>query len=578
MNLWRLLKSHLGPYRKLLAVVIVLQAIQSLASLTLPALNADIIDNGVLAGDNDLIRRTGMIMIGLTVIQICFAASAVWFAAQAAMSFGRDVRQDLFARVLEFSAREVSEFGAPSLITRTTNDVQQVQQLVVIASTMMITAPLAFGIGILMAIREDVGVSVVLLVCLPLTALIFGVVVSRMVPAFQSMQSRIDRVNTVLREQITGMRVLRAFAREPEEAERFAAANDSLTQTSLTTGRLMATMFPTVGLIINISSISVLWIGANRIGAGDMSIGSLVAYLSYIIQILVAVVMVTFMISTIPRSAVAADRITAVLDTTPSIGPAPQPITELREHATLEFRDVSFCYPGANHPVLSNISFRTEPGKTTAIIGSTGSGKSTLVNLVPRLMDTTGGSVLVGGVDVKELAPALLWQGLGYVPQKSYLFSGTVASNLRFGLPSASDDQLWQALEIAQASGFVQSMPDGLDSEIQQSGSNVSGGQRQRLAIARALVVEPEIYIFDDSFSALDLATDANLRAALRPRTNDAAVLIVAQRVSTIADADEILVLEDGMIVGRGTHSQLVASCETYIEIVTSQLGEGALA
>lgn len=578
MNLWRLLKSHLGPYRKLLVVVIVLQAIQSLASLTLPALNADIIDNGVLAGDNDLIRRTGMIMIGLTVIQICFAASAVWFAAQAAMSFGRDVRQDLFVRVLEFSAREVSEFGAPSLITRTTNDVQQVQQLVVIASTMMITAPLAFGIGILMAVREDAGVSIVLLFCLPLTALIFGVVVARMVPAFQSMQSKIDRVNTVLREQITGMRVLRAFAREPEEAERFAVANNSLTQTSLTTGRLMATMFPTVGLIINISSISVLWIGANRIGAGDMSIGSLVAYLSYIIQILVAVVMVTFMISTIPRSAVAADRITAVLDTTPSIGPAPQPVTELREPATLEFRDVSFCYPGANHPVLSNISFRTEPGKTTAIIGSTGSGKSTLVNLVPRLMDTTGGSVLVGGVDVKELAPALLWQGLGYVPQKSYLFSGTVASNLRFGLPSASDDQLWQALEIAQASGFVQSMPDGLDSEIQQSGSNVSGGQRQRLAIARALVVEPEIYIFDDSFSALDLATDAHLRAALQPRTKDAAVLIVAQRVSTIADADEILVLEDGKIVGRGTHSQLVTSCETYIEIVTSQLGEGALA
>lgn len=577
MSLWRLLKSHLGPYRKTLALVVLFQAIQTTASLSLPALNADLIDQGVLVGDNDFIRRTGLLMIGFTGLQVAFSIAAVWFGARAAMSFGRDIRDDLFNRVLEFSTREVGRFGAPSLITRTTNDVQQVQQLVVLASTVMITAPLAFIIGIIMALREDVGLSKILLFALPSAAIVLGSVVYRMVPAFQRMQTRIDSVNTVLREQINGMRVVRAFVREPEEATRFAKANADLTETSLRTGRLMASMFPTVGLLINISSVAVLWVGANRIDAGVLGLGSLIAYLSYLLQILIAVVMVTFMISMIPRAAVAAERIVEILDTVPSIRRAEQPITEVTERATLEFKNVGFSYPGAEHPVLHDISFRVQPGQTTAIIGSTGSGKTTIVNLIPRLFDATTGSVMVDGVDVKQLEPALLWNRMGYVPQKAYLFSGTVASNLRFGRPDASDQELWQALEIAQASSFVQAMPDGLDSVINQGGTNVSGGQRQRLAIARALVVKPEIYIFDDSLSALDLATDARLRADLKPLTTDSAVLVVAQRVSTIAQADEILVVEDGEIVGRGRHEQLITSCPTYAEIVDSQLGTGAL-
>lgn len=571
MSLWHLLKSHLGPYRRTLAVVILLQAIQTAASLTLPALNADLIDQGVLVGDNAFIRRTGIVMLCFILVQITFAAAAVWFAARAAMSFGRDVRRDLFSRILEFSTREVGRFGAPSLITRTTNDVQQVQQLVVLASTVMITAPLAFSIGIFMAVRQDVGLSKVLLFVLPAAVCVLGLVVSRMVPAFQAMQTRIDRVNTVLREQIHGMRVVRAFVREPEEAERFASANRDLTATSLSTGRLMASMFPTIGLLINMSSIAVIWFGANRIDAGQMGLGSLVAYLSYLLQILIAVVMVTFMISMIPRAAVAAERITEVLDTTPTIRPSSDPIRELPHLAALEFRNVGFSYPGADHPVLHDVSFKVEPGKTTAIIGSTGAGKTTIVNLVPRLFDATSGSVSIGGVDVKDIDPTLLWSRMGYVPQKSYLFSGTVASNLRFGNPDATDGELWAALEVAQASSFVQALPDGLESRINQGGTNVSGGQRQRLAIARALVVKPRIYIFDDSFSALDLATDARLRADLKPQISEAAVLIVAQRVSTIEGADEILVVENGRVVGRGQHRELQTTCETYAEIVASQ-------
>ncbi len=578
MKLWQLLKSHLGPYRRVLTIVVVLQAVQTFAALTLPTINALLIDNGVLQGDNDYILTMGAVMLGFTVVQIVFAAAAVWYASQAAMGFGRDVRRDLFHSVTGFSAREVGQFGAPSLITRTTNDVQQIQMLVVMAVTMMITAPLNLVIGIFFAVREDVGLSVILLVAIPAAVLSLGSIVYRMIPSFQAMQLRIDRVNLVLREQITGMRVVRAFVREPQETARFSQANDELTQTALRAGRLMAATFPTVMLIINISSVSVIWIGGNQIGAGEMEIGAMVAYLTYLIQILFAVVMVTFMVSMIPRAAVAAERVVEVLDTPSTVRQPDTPVTEVTERGTLEFRNVGFAYPGAERPVLNNLSFRVEAGTTTAIIGSTGAGKTTLVHLVSRLADATEGSVIVDGVDVRELDLDLLWSKVGYVPQKPFLFSGTVASNLRYGRPTADEGELWEALEVAQASSFVQAMPDGVESAITQGGTNVSGGQRQRLCIARAMVVKPEIYVFDDSFSALDLATDARLRAALKPHTADAAVLIVAQRVSTIIDADQILVLEDGEIIGRGTHDELLETCPTYIEIVESQMGQGAVA
>ena len=578
MNLRRLLRTHLAPYRRVLWIVVALQAVQTFATLALPALNADLINDGVLLGDTGFIWRTGGVMLGFSVVQIVFGAAAVWFGARAAMGFGRDLRRDLFHQVTDYSAREVGRFGASSLITRITNDVQQVQMLVVIAATMMVAAPLTMVIGIVLAVREDAGLSVILLFAMPGAVLLLGLIVSLMVPAFQLMQERVDRVNAVLREQITGIRVVRAFVREPQEEARFAVANDELTETALRTGRLMAATFPTVGFIVNISSLAVLWIGADRISDGEMQVGSLVAYISYLIQILIAVVMATFMASMVPRAAVAADRIMEVLDTDSSVRPPQHPVTDVPERGTLEFRDVSFRYAGAEQPVLSEISFRVGAGETTAIIGSTGAGKTTLVNLVARLFDATEGHVLVDGVDVRDLDPDLLWGRVGYVPQQAFLFSGTVASNLRFGRPEATDDELWQALEVAQASGFVQTMPDGLESPIAQGGTNVSGGQRQRLAIARALVARPEIFVFDDSFSALDLATDARLRAALRPVTRSAAVLVVAQRVSTIRDADQILVVDDGRIVGRGTHDELVSTCPTYAEIVASQLGEGAVA
>lgn len=578
MNLRKLLGRNLAPYRKILGLIVVLQTVQTFAGLTLPSLNADLINKGVLTGDNGYIRRTGVVMMGFTTLQIVFAIAAVFFGARVAMGFGRDVRRDLFGRVNAFSTREVGQFGAPSLITRITNDVQQVQMLVVMTATMMITAPLTMVMGIILATREDVGLSWVLLVSMPAVAIALGSVVRRMVPAFDLMQIRIDRVNGVLREQITGVRVVRAFVREPEEAERFAGANDELTATSLRAGRLMAALFPTIMFTINAASIAVLWIGADRIGTGDTQIGSVVAYLSYLVQILMAVAMSTFMLSQVPRAAVAAGRIMEVLETETTVTPPANPVTEVAERATLEFRDVGFNYAGAERPVLCNVSFRVGPGETTGIIGSTGSGKTTLMNLVPRLFDATSGSVLVNGVDVRELDSALLARTVAYAPQRPYLFSGTVASNLRFGRPDATDEELWAALEVAQASGFVQAMPDGLESEITQGGTNVSGGQRQRLTIARALVVDPEIYVFDDSFSALDVATAARLNTSLRPRTADAAVIVVAQRVSTIADADQILVLEDGEVVGKGTHDELVRGCPTYAEIVESQLGEGAAA
>ncbi len=575
----RLLNSHLvGPYRGPLLLIVVLQAVQATATLILPNLSGNLINRGVLAGDNAYIWEVGGTMLIFSAVQIVFAAAAVYYGARVAMAFGRDVRRDLFHQVTSYSAREVGMFGAPSLITRLTNDVQQVQQLTVLATTMMISAPLTLVIGVVMAVREDVGLSVVVIVAVPAAGVLLGQLVYRMVPAFQVMQQRVDRVNGVLREQITGIRVVRAFVREPQERARFAQANEELTDTALRTGRLMAAMFPTVGLIVNVSSLAVLWLGADRLNDASMAQpGSLIAYLSYLMQILIAVVMATFLVSMIPRAAVAGERIIEVLDTESSVVPPASPVTEVPERGTLEFRSVGFRYAGAQRPVLSNVSFRVEPGQTLAIIGSTGSGKTSLVNLIARLFDATEGTVLVDGVDVRQLDPDILWGHLGYVPQKSYLFTGTVASNLRFGRPDASDEDLWEALEVAQAAGFVQAMPDGLASTIAQGGTNVSGGQRQRLSIARALVARPQIYVFDDSFSALDLATDARLRAALAPRTVDAAMVIVAQRVSTIADADEILVLEDGEVVGRGRHQALIESCPTYAEIVASQLGAGAV-
>ena len=578
MKLRQLLKSHLLPYRRILIVVIVLQAIQTFASLTLPSLNADIIDQGVLPGDNGFIRVAGLKMLGFTLVQVVFSIGAVWFGAKAAMGFGRDIRRDMFHQVTGFSTREVGYFGAPSLITRITNDVQQVQMLVVMIVTMMVAAPLTIVIGVIMAVREDIGLSVVLVVAMPLVVLALGSIVVRMVPTFQLMQERIDKVNQVLREQITGIRVVRAFVREPEERVRFEKANADLTDTGLRTGRLMALMFPTVMLTINLSSVAVLWVGADRIDSGAMQLGSLVAYISYLVQILMAVVMATFMTSQIPRAAVAAERIVDVLATNSTVHVAENPVTSFASHSELEFRTVGFHYPGAEAAVLDNISFRVTAGQTLGIIGSTGSGKSTLMNLIPRLFDATTGEVLVNGVNLRDVDPNLLAKTIGYVSQKSYLFSGTVASNLRFGRPDATDEQLWHALEVAQAAGFVQSMPEGLDSEISQGGVNVSGGQRQRLAIARALVVEPEVYVFDDSFSALDVATASRLNNALAPITANAAVVVVAQRVSTIATADQIIVLEGGQVVGTGTHDELVRSCPTYAEIVDSQLGEGAAA
>jgi len=574
----RLLRTHLRPYKPLLLTLVVLHAVQAAAALTLPALNADIVDKGVLVGDTAFIRSRGALMLGFAVIQVIFAVAAVRVGAQVAMSFGRDLRATLFHRVTDFSAREVGAFGAPSLITRITNDVQQVQMLVVMACTMAIAAPITIVVGVVMALRQDVGLSVVLLVSMPVAAIVLGVIVSQMVPAFRKMQDHIDRINRVLREQITGIRVVRAFVREPEETQRFSEANADLTATALRGGRLMSSMFPVVNLLINASSVGVLWVGANRVGNGDLQVGSLIAYLSYLVQILMSVVMATFTISMVPRASVSGGRIQEVLETESSVAPSAQPVRNVPRHGTLEMQGVGFHYPGAEEPVLSDITFTTAAGHTTAIVGSTGAGKTTLVGLVPRLFDATAGTVLVDGVDVRDLEPARLWDCIGFVPQRPYLFSGSVASNLQFGKPDATEDEMWEALEVAQAADFVRAMPGGLEARIEQGGTNVSGGQRQRLSIARALVRRPSIYVFDDSFSALDLTTDAKLRAALKPYTADAAVVIVAQRVSTIATADDILVLEDGRLVGRGTHEDLLASCPTYAEIVQSQIGERSAA
>ena len=568
-----LLRQRLAPYRPWLVAVVALQLVGVLAMLYLPSLNAAIIDDGVVPGDTALIWRLGGVMLAVSVVQIVCSVGAAWFGARTATAFGRDLRRDLFQRVGTFSTREVQEIGAPSLITRTTNDVQQVQMLVVMTCLIAVSSPIMMVGGVLMALREDLGLGWILAVVVPALFLSVGFVISRMVPSFRAMQSRIDEVNRVLREQIAGIRVVRAFVRERHETERFAVANDDLTDVAVRAGRWMATMFPLAMLVVNVSSVGVVWFGGQRVDAGQMEVGALTAFLSYLMQILMSVMMATFMLMQVPRSAVCAERISEVLTTETSVrrSAAPRPLDPSRR-GHLDLEAVTFAYPGAESPVLSDCSLTARPGQVVAVIGSTGAGKSTLVNLVPRLFDATGGTVRVAGVDVRDLDPEVLWAELGTVPQKAYLFSGTVRSNLAHGLPDATEEQMWEALEVAQARDFVSALPEGLDSPVAQGGTNFSGGQRQRLAIARAVVRRPAIYLFDDAFSALDLATDAKLRAALRPVTTESTVVVVAQRVSTIRDADVIVVLEDGRVVGRGSHDELVTDCPTYQEIVESQL------
>ncbi|ANP71804.1 ABC transporter ATP-binding protein [Cryobacterium arcticum] len=574
--LWKLLVRYLRPHWRLLVAVVVFQLAQSIASLYLPSLNADIIDEGVATGDTGYIMRVGGVMLLITLGQIICAIIAVYFGAKAAMALGRDLRGAVFTRVGEFSEQEVSRFGAPSLITRSTNDVQQVQMLVLTTCTLLVSAPILCVGGIIMAMRQDLELSWLIAVSVPVLLVAVGLIIVRMVPLFRVMQVRIDTVNRVLREQLTGIRVVRAFVREDVETRRFGQANTDVTTTALQAGRLMALMFPVVMLVLNVSSVAVIWFGAFRIEDGSMQVGTLIAFLSYLMQILMAVMMATFMAVMIPRATVSADRIGEVLETPSSVRPPVSPVNETIGRGELELRGVGFAYPGAEQPVLSDISFVARPGYTTAIIGSTGSGKTTLVNLMPRLFDATSGTVLFDGVDVRELNPDLLWGHIGLVPQKPYLFSGTVRSNLLYGKPDASEAEIWQALETAQARDFVEKLEGGLDAPISQGGTNVSGGQRQRLAIARALVKRPELYIFDDSFSALDLATDSRLRAALAEDVSDATMIIVAQRVSTILDADQILVVEDGRIVASGTHEELLETSTTYQEIAASQLAAEA--
>ncbi len=568
----RLLRTYLVSYRRLLLGVVVLQLIGTMASLFLPSLNASIIDQGVAKGDTDFIWRTGGIMLIVSLVQVVCAIAATYLGARTAMGFGRDVRGSIFQRVLAFSARELNHFGAPSLITRNTNDVQQVQMLVLLSSTMFVAAPITMVGGVIMALREDIGLSWLVAVAVPVLGGSIFLVIRKMRPLFRLMQDRIDVVNRVLREQISGIRVVRAFVREPFETDRFSRANGDLTETATAVGRLMASIFPIVMFILNMSSVAVLWFGAQRIDSGQMQIGSLTAFLTYLVQILMSVMMATFLLMIAPRAAVCAERIQEVLDTESSVVLPARPVTELTKTSLVEFTATEFTYPGAEAPVLRDVTFTAAPGQTTAIIGSTGAGKSTLISLIPRLFDATGGSVRVDGVEVRDCDSDLLWSRIGLVPQKPFLFSGTVASNLRYGRPDATDDELWEALRTAQAEDFVREMPGRLDAPIAQGGTNVSGGQRQRLSIARALIKKPEIYVFDDSFSALDVATDARLRAALKRETRGAAVIIVGQRVATIADADKIIVLEHGQIVGSGTHDELLRDCPTYVEIVDSQL------
>lgn len=574
----RLLRTYLRPYKRPITLLVLLQFLQTCATLYLPTLNADIIDEGVVNGDTGYILGYGGLMIGISLIQVVCNIGAVYYGARTASALGRDVRGAVFDRVQSFSAREVGHFGAPSLITRTTNDVQQVQMLTLMTFTLLVSAPIMCVGGVVLALGLDVPLSGVLVAVVPVLGLSVTLIVRRLRPLFRSMQERLDAVNRVLREQITGNRVIRAFVRDEYEQQRFRKANTDLTDIALGTGNLLALMFPIVMTVVNLSSIAVVWFGAHRIDSGGMQIGDLTAFLAYLMQIVMSVMMATFVFMMVPRAEVCAERIEEVLDTSSSVVPPSAPVRELRRHGHLEIRGAGFRYPGAEEPVLRAVDLVARPGETTAVIGSTGSGKSTLLGLVPRLFDATDGQVLVDGVEVGEIDPKLLAKTVGLVPQKPYLFAGTVATNLRYGNPDATDEELWHALEVAQAKDFVQGLEGGLDSPIAQGGTNVSGGQRQRLAIARTLVQRPEIYLFDDSFSALDYATDAALRAALTQETAEATVVIVAQRVSTIRDADRIVVLDEGRVVGTGRHHELMADNETYREIVLSQLTEAEAA
>jgi ATP-binding cassette subfamily B protein len=570
----KLLREYLRPYRGPIALIVGLQFLATLAMLYLPTLNADIIDTGVLTGNTGYIWRTGALMLGITLGQISCQICAVYFAARTAMAVGRDLRSAQFRQVQRFSAREIGQIGTPSLITRSTNDVQQVQMLVLMFFVMTVSAPIMMVGSIVMALNQNVTLSGLLVIIIPVLAGVLGLIISRMVPLFRATQGKLDSINRVLREQITGVRVVRAFVRDERERDRFQDASNELLQVSLGAGKLMSLMFPSVMLVVNLSSVAVLWFGGHLINDGRMQIGALTAFLSYLMQTLMSIMMTVFTFMMVPRAEVSSERIREVLATESSVVPPSNPRVPDTLRGTLELRSVDFHYPGAEKAVLHNVSLLARPGEVTAIIGSTGSGKTTLLSLIPRLMDATGGAVLVDGVDVRDLDPEALSKAVGYVPQRPYLFSGTVAGNLRYGNRDATDEELWHALEIAQGKDFVEAMSKGLESPIAQGGTNVSGGQRQRLAIARALVRKPEIYLFDDSFSALDYATDARLRAALARETQDATVVIVAQRVSTIRNADTIIVLDEGRVVGSGTHTELMDGNETYREIVLSQLTE----
>jgi len=576
MTLIRMLRTRLQPYRAQVSIVLVLTVIQTVLGLFLPNLNADIINNGVAKGDVSYIWRTGGVMLALTVVQGAIAIVAVYWASRTSMGVGRDLRKAVFACVLRFSAREMNRFGTPSLITRNTNDVQQIQLFLQMALTIMAGAPIMMVGGVFMALREDVTLSLLLVVVVPLMAAVILAMVVVAVPLFQAMQVKIDRINQVLREQITGVRVIRAFVRFDYEEHRFETANADLTATALRVNRIFVLAMPALMGVMNLSSVAVLWFGGRLVDSGQMPIGNLTAFLAYIMQILMSVLMAVMMVILVPRAQASTERIEEVVRAEPSIAPPEQSVAPASAKGIVDFRDVTFGYPGGEHPVLRDLSFELRPGETTAIIGGTGAGKTTLLNLIPRLFDVSSGALLIDGVDVRERSLEELWSGIGLVPQQAYLFGGTVADNLRFAAAGATDAELWHALEVAQARDFVAAMPGQLEAPIDQGGTNVSGGQRQRLAIARALVKRPRVYLFDDCFSALDATTDARLRAALRAETHDATVVIVAQRVSTILHADRIIVLDDGRIVGSGTHEELLAACDPYREIVASQLGEAA--
>lgn len=569
-----LLRCYLKPYRRQVAAVMALQLISTLASLYLPTVNATIIDDGVVRGDTAIIIRLGAVMLCVTGLQLLCAMAAVYFGARTGTGFGRDLRRAVFARVIGFSERETARFGTPTLLTRTTNDVRQIQLVVQLGASTLVAAPIMSVGGVLMAVHQDAGLAWLLAVSVPLLALANYLIVSRMLPLFRRMQMLIDNISRVLRDQLTGIRVIRAFAREPYERNRFSQANAALSDASLTVGKLQVLMLPTTTLIINVSSVALIWFGALRIDAGAMQVGSLIAFLSYFMQILMSVLMATMVLAILPRASVCAERITDVLSTEPTIGPPAQPLRPSARTGEVALSGVDFRYPGADRSVLQEVSLTARPGTTTAVVGSTGSGKSTLMSLICRLRDVTAGAVHVDGVDVRDRDPEELWSGIGLVPQRGYLFSGTVADNLRYGAPAGttvSDEQMWEALRVAAADDFVAAHPNGLQMPVAQGGINLSGGQRQRLAIARAVIRRPAIYLFDDAFSALDTRTDAAVRGALRDVAAEATVIIVAQRISTVLEADQVVVLDDGQVVGTGTHQQLLAGCPTYAEFAESQ-------